>query len=76
MPSIYSSMNIENLEQLDDRVVAIKKNKTHLSHSKEGFLIRNQHKKLRLKLLALEKLKLSNTFSLNLSVYVVMTLLT
>ena len=37
-------MNIENLEQLDDRVVAIKKNKTHLSHSKEGFLIRNQHK--------------------------------
>ena len=57
MPSIYSSMNIENLEQINDLVFETKKNKTQSTSSKEGFLIRNQHKKITLKIVSIEKVK-------------------
>ena len=57
MPSIYSSSNIENLEQLDDLVVETKKNRTQSTPSKEGFLIRNQHKQITLKIVCIGKVK-------------------
>ena len=57
MPSIYSSSKIENLEQLDDLVVENKKNKTQSTSSKEGFLIRNQHKQITLKIVSIGKVK-------------------
>ena len=57
MPSIYSSMNIENLEQINDLVFETKKNKTQSTSSKEGFLIRNQHKQITLKIVCIGKVK-------------------
>ena len=57
MPSIYSSSKIENLEQLDDLVVETKKNSIQSTPSKEGFLIRNQHKQIKLKIVSIGKVQ-------------------
>ena len=57
MPSIYSFFNTDNLEQLDDLVVETKKNKTQSTPSKEGFLIRNQHRQITLKIVSIGKVK-------------------
>ena len=57
MPSIYASFNIENLEQLGDLVVETKKNRTQSTPSKEGFLIRNRHKQITLKIVSIRKVQ-------------------
>ena len=57
MPSIYSFFNTDNLEQLDDLVVETKKNKNHSTPSNEGFLIRNQHKRITLNIVSIGKVK-------------------
>lgn len=57
MPSIYSSSKIENLEKLDELVVETKKNSIQSTPSKEGFLIRNHHKQITLKIVSIGKVK-------------------
>ena len=57
MPSINSSLNIENLEQLKDLVIAFEKNSIQSTLSKKGFLIRNQHKQITLKIVSIGKVK-------------------
>ena len=57
MPSIYSFFNTDNLEQLDDLVVETNKNKNHSTPSNEGFLIRNQQKRITLNIVSIGKVK-------------------
>jgi len=57
MPSIHASFNIGNLEQIDDLVVETNKNKNHSTPSNEGFLIRNQHKRITLNIVSIGKVK-------------------
>ena len=57
MPSIHASFNIGNLEQIDDLVVETNKNKNHSTPSNEGFLIRNQHRQITLKIVCIGKVK-------------------